>query len=66
MATKTKSKEKKPEKNIVSKAELKEVVIEQPKVLEREASKVGSTGGMPSTYTKKRLNSGAILESFGE
>tara|TARA_B100000029_G_scaffold456440_1_gene484446 strand:+ start:1098 stop:1289 length:192 start_codon:yes stop_codon:yes gene_type:complete len=62
MATKAKAKEK----SIVSKEELKEVVIKQPEILEQKAGQVGTSGGMPATYTKKRLNSGAILETFGE
>ena len=60
------TKDKKPERNIVSKAELKEVVKEQDKILEQKADQVGSSGGIPGTYTKIKLSSGAILETFGE
>lgn len=60
------TKDKKPERNVVSKAELKEVVKERDKILEQKAAQVGSSGGMPSTYTKLKLSSGAILETYGE
>ena len=60
------TKDKKPERDIVSKAELKEVVKERDKILEQKADQVGSSGGMPATYTKIKLSSGAILETFGE
>jgi hypothetical protein len=60
------TKDKKPERNIVSKAELKEVVKERDQILEQKGEQVGSSGGMPSTYTKLKLSSGAILETFGE
>ena len=60
------TKDKKPERNVVSKAELKEVVKERDKILEQKASQVGTSGGMPSTYTKLKLSSGAILETYGE
>jgi len=60
------TKDKKPERNVVSKAELKEVVKERDKILEQKEKQVGTSGGMPSTYTKIKLSSGAILETFGE
>jgi len=60
------TKDKKPERNVVSKAELKEVVKKRDKILEQKASQVGTSGGMPSTYTKLKLSSGAILETYGE
>ena len=62
MATKNKP----PERNVVSKAELKDVVKERDKILEQKEDQVGSSGGIPGTYTKIRLSSGAILETFGE
>jgi|13_taG_2_1085334.scaffolds.fasta_scaffold02566_5 hypothetical protein len=60
------TKDKKPERNVVSKAELKDVVKERDKILEQKEDQVGSSGGVPGTYTKIRLSSGAILETFGE
>jgi len=60
-------KDKKPdERNVVSKAELKEVKKEPDKIMEQKKDQVGSSGGMPGTYTKIKLSSGAILETFGE
>jgi len=57
----------KPEvKDIVSKEELKEVVYKQDEIIEQKIDQVGSTGGIPSTYTKKKLHSGAIMETYGE
>jgi hypothetical protein len=61
-----KEKEKKPVRDIVSKEELKEVVKKEDEILEQKLNQVGSSGGVPSTWTKKRLNSGAITETFGE
>ena len=61
-----KDKDKKPVKDIVSKEELKEVVYKQDEILEQKLDQVGSSGGVPSTWTKKRLHSGAIQETFGE
>lgn len=63
MATKDK---KVNEKNIVSKAEIKEVIREPDKIMEQKKDQVGSSGGIPGTYTKIKLSSGAILETFGE
>mgnify|MGYP003645822850 CR=1 FL=1 len=58
---------KKPEvKDVVSKEELKEVVYKPDEIIEQKLDQVGSTGGMPSTYTKKKLHSGAIMETYGE
>jgi|SaaInlV_165m_DNA_1040744.scaffolds.fasta_scaffold181034_2 hypothetical protein len=60
------TKEKKPIRDIVSKEELKEVVHKPDEILEQKLDQVGSSGGVPSTWTKKRLHSGAIQETFGE
>tara|TARA_R100001530_G_scaffold3820_2_gene5486 strand:+ start:14392 stop:14610 length:219 start_codon:yes stop_codon:yes gene_type:complete len=60
------TKSKKPEKNIISKEELKDVVHKPDEILEQKLDQVGSSGGVPSTWTKKRLHSGAIQETFGE
>jgi uncharacterized Fe-S cluster-containing protein len=53
-------------KDVISKEELKEVVYKEDEILEQKLDQVGSTGGMPSTYTKKKLHSGAIVETYGE
>ena len=34
--------------------------------MEQKKDQVGSSGGIPATYTKIKLSSGAILETFGE
>ena len=63
------TKEKKPEPevvDIIAKEELIEVVRKEDEILEQKLNQVGSSGGVPSTWTKKRLNSGAITETFGE
>ena len=65
MATKDKTKAEPEVIDIKLKSDLKEVVKED-KILEQKANQVGSSGGLPSTYTKIQLNSGAIKESFGE
>ena len=67
MATKTgskKKKEKAPETSVTSKTQFKEVdrTIE---VMEQKAG-VATVNGLPSTYTKIKLPSGTIKESYGE
>lgn len=67
------TKDKKPEKDsrydkvdIKLKSELKQGVVKEDVILEQKKNVIGSSGGLPSTYTKIRLNSGAIKETFGE
>jgi hypothetical protein len=59
------TKDKKPEVDVISKEELKDVVHKE-EIIEQKADQVGSSGGRPSTYTKKKLHSGAIMETYGE
>ena len=66
MATKhsKKKKEKAPENSITSKTQFKDVE-RTFEVLEQKAS-MATKGGLPSTYTKIKLPSGTIKESYGE
>ena len=66
MATKTsnKNKKKKPENSITSKTQFKEV-DRTMEVMEQKAG-VATVNGLPSTYTKIKLPSGTIKESYGE
>ena len=67
MATKTgskKKKEKAPETSITSKTQFKDVE-RTFEVLEQTAD-IATKGGLPSTYTKIKLPSGSIKESYGE
>ena len=67
MATKPnnkKKKEKAPETSITSKTQFKDVE-RTFEVLEQKAG-MATKGGLPSTYTKIKLPSGTIKESYGE
>ena len=65
MATKPNKKKKKaPENSVTSKTQFKEV-DRTFEILEQKAG-VATTGGLPSTYTKIKLPSGSIKESYGE
>jgi len=66
MATKTgsKKKSKTPENSITSKAQFKDV-DRTMEVMEQRAG-VATKNGLPSTYTKIKLPSGTIKESYGE
>ena len=59
-----KKKEKAPETSITSKTQFKDV----ERTFEVLEQKVGmaTKGGLPSTYTKIKLPSGTIKESYGE
>ena len=65
MATKpSKKKKKAPETNVTSKTQFKDV----DRTMEFMEQKAGmaTKGGLPSTYTKIKLPSGTIKESYGE
>ena len=65
MATKPNKKKKKaPENSITSKTQFKEV-DRTMEVMEQRAG-VATKNGLPSTYTKIKLPSGTIKESYGE
>ena len=65
MATKpNKKKNKVPENSITSKTQFKEV-DRTMEVMEQKAN-VATVNGLPSTYTKIKLPSGTIKESYGE
>ena len=65
MATKPNKKKKKaPENSITSKAQFKDV-DRTMEVMEQKAG-VATVNGLPSTYTKIKLPSGTIKESYGE
>ena len=66
MATKPnkKKKTKAPENSITSKAQFKDV-DRTMEVMEQRAG-VATKNGLPSTYTKIKLPSGTIKESYGE
>ena len=66
MATKPSKKKKKkaPENSITSKAQFKDV-DRTMEVMEQRAG-VATKNGLPSTYTKIKLPSGTIKESYGE
>ena len=59
-----KKREKAPETSITSKTQFKDVE-RTFEVLEQKAS-MATKGGLPSTYTKIKLPSGSIKESYGE
>ena len=66
MATKhsKKKKEKAPETSVTSKPQFKEVDSTM-EIVEQKAG-MATKGGLPSTYTKIKLPSGSIKESYGE
>jgi hypothetical protein len=64
MATKPSKQKKKPENSITSKTQFKDVE-RNFEVLEQKAG-VATKNGLPSTYTKIKLPSGTIKESYGE
>ena len=66
MATKTNNnkKKKKVETSITSKTQFKEV-DRTMEIVEQRAG-VATKNGLPSTYTKIKLPSGTIKESYGE
>ena len=65
MATKPNKKKKKvPETNVTSKTQFKDV-DRTMEVMEQRAG-VATKNGLPSTYTKIKLPSGTIKESYGE
>jgi hypothetical protein len=65
MATKPNKKKKKaPENSITSKTQFKDV-DRTMEVMEQKAN-VATVNGLPSTYTKIKLPSGTIKESYGE
>jgi len=64
MATKTSKKKKKPETSITSKAQFKDV-DRTMEIMEQRAG-IATKNGLPSTYTKIKLPSGTIKESYGE
>ena len=65
MATKPNKKKKKaPENSVTSKTQCKEV-DRTMEVMEQRAG-VATKNGLPSTYTKIKLPSGTIKESYGE
>jgi|TARA_R110002050_G_C8615126_1_gene486926 hypothetical protein len=65
MATKPNKKKKKaPENSITSKTQFKDV-DRTMEVMEQRAG-VATKNGLPSTYTKIKLPSGTIKESYGE
>ena len=66
MATKPnkKKKEKAPENSIISKSQFKEV--ERTMAVMEQKAGVATKNGLPSTYTKIKLPSGTIKESYGE
>ena len=64
MATKPSKQKKKPENSITSKAQFKDVARTM-EIMEQKAG-VATKNGLPSTYTKIKLPSGTIKESYGE
>ena len=66
MATKpnSKKKTKAPETSVTSKTQFKEV-DRTMEIVEQRAG-VATKNGLPSTYTKIKLPSGTIKESYGE
>ena len=65
MATKPNKKKKKaPENSITSKTQFKDV-DRTMEIVEQRAG-VATKNGLPSTYTKIKLPSGTIKESYGE
>ena len=65
MATKPNKKKKKvPENSITSKAQFKDV-DRTMEIMEQRAG-IATKNGLPSTYTKIKLPSGTIKESYGE
>jgi len=65
MATKPNKKKKKaPENSITSKTQFKDI-DRTMEVMEQRAG-VATKNGLPSTYTKIKLPSGTIKESYGE
>lgn len=58
------TKDKKPEVNVVSKAEIKEVKRVGDVILEQKF--VTDAAGIKTVYTKKRMNSGIIMETYGD
>ena len=65
MATKPNSKKKKKaETSVTSKTQFKEV-DRTMEIMEQRAG-VATKNGLPSTYTKIKLPSGTIKESYGE
>ena len=65
MATKPNNKKKKaPETSITSKTQFKDV-DRTMEIIEQRAG-VATKDGLPSTYTKIKLPSGTIKESYGE
>ena len=65
MATKpSKKKKKAPENSITSKTQFKDV-DRTMEIMEQKAG-VATKNGLPSTYTKIKLPSGTIKESYGE
>ena len=65
MATKPNKKQKKaPENSITSKTQFKDV-DRTMEIVEQRAG-VATKNGLPSTYTKIKLPSGTIKESYGE
>ena len=65
MATKPNKKKKKaPETSVTSKTQFKEV-DRTMEIVEQRAG-VATKNGLPSTYTKIKLPSGTIKESYGE
>ena len=64
MATKPSKQKKKPENSITSKTQFK-VVDRTMEIVEQRAG-VATKNGLPSTYTKIKLPSGTIKESYGE
>ena len=65
MATKPNKKKKKaPETSVTSKTQFKDV-DRTMEFLEQKAG-VATKNGLPSTYTKIKLPSGTIKESYGE
>ena len=64
MSTKPNKKKKKVETSITSKTQFKEV-DRTMEIVEQRAG-VATKNGLPSTYTKIKLPSGTIKESYGE
>ena len=64
MATKPSKKKKKAETSVTSKTQFKEV--DRTMEIMEQKSGVATKNGLPSTYTKIKLPSGTIKESYGE
>ena len=65
MATKPNKKKKKaPETSVTSKTQFKDV-DRTMEIMEQRAG-IATKNGLPSTYTKIKLPSGTIKESYGE